>query len=121
MIRTLLAEDSPAFRTGLRQLLEADGRFAVVGEAGNGEDAVQAATRLHPNLVVLDVRMPCLDGITAAQQIHSRLPDSALVILSEIEDSALRVRAKAAGCSAYLLKRDDLCALPARLAACVAG
>ena len=119
MIRTLLAEDAPAFRVGLRQLLEADGRFAVVGEAEDGLEAISQAVLLQPDLVVMDVRMPRLDGVSAAHEVHRRAPDATVVILTELDSAALRAGARAAGCAAYILKSEDLRILPDRLATAV--
>jgi two-component system, NarL family, response regulator LiaR len=116
MIRTVLAEDAAVFRMGMRQLLEADGRFAVVGEAEDGADAVEQAVALRPDLVVMDVRMPRLDGISAARLIRDQLAATRVVILTETDSAALRAKAKAAGCAAYYLKSEDIFALPDRLA-----
>ncbi len=115
MIRTLIAEDAEVFRTGLRQLLEADGRFVVAGEAEDGLEAVAMATRLTPDLVVMDIRMPGLDGISAARQIRDVVPGAAVVILTEWDSAATRAGARAAGCVDYLLKSEDVVALPDRL------
>ncbi len=115
MIRTLLAENAEVFRAGLRQLLEADGRFVIAGEAEDGLEAVAMATRLTPDLVVMDVRMPGLDGISAAREIHDGVPGAAVVILTELDSRAARAGARAAGCAGYVLKADDISALPDRL------
>ncbi len=115
MIRTLLVDDAAVFRTGLRRLLEADGRFIVVGEAEDGVEAVAMATRLTPDLVVMDIRMPGLDGISAAREIRDGVPGAAVVILTECDSPAARADARAAGCAGYVLKRDDISVLPDRL------
>ncbi len=121
MIRIVLAEDAVVFRLGLRQLLEADGRFAVVGEAGDGADAVAQSLALQPDLVLMDLRLPALDGIAAARQICAGLPATRVVILTEADSAALRAQARAAGCAAYYLTSDDIATLPDRLAALDGG
>jgi two-component system, NarL family, response regulator LiaR len=116
MIRIVLAEDAAVFRMGLRQMLEADGRFDVVGEAGDGMEAVAQAMQLCPDVVVMDLRMPRMDGIAAARIIHDGLPAIRVVILTEADSVAVRARAMAAGCAGYCLKSDDLATLPDALA-----
>ncbi len=119
MIRTLLAEDAEVFRTGLRQLLEADGRFMIAGEAEDGLQAVAMAARLAPDLVGMDIRMPGLDGISAAREIREGVPGAAVVILTEWDSPAARDSARAAGCAGYVLKCEDVVALPDRLVSSV--
>jgi len=115
MIRVLLADDSAAFRRGLRVLLEADGRFQVVAEAGDGYEAVREAERTAPDLVLMDIRMPGQNGLAAARAVRERLPATRVVILTEVD--GWRFRAEAAGCSGYLLKSDA----PERLMGGVVG
>ncbi len=100
---------------GLRRLLEADGRFIIVGEAEDGLEAVALATRLMPDVVVMDLRMPGLDGISAAREIRDGVPGAAVVILTEWDSPAARAGARAAGCAGYVLKSDDILVLPDRL------
>ena len=107
MIRVLLADDSAAFRRGLRALLEADGRFEVVAEAADGDEAVREAERTQPDLVLMDIRMPRRDGLAAARVLRERLPATQVVILTEYDDPDYRTAAEAMGCSGYLLKRGD--------------
>jgi two-component system response regulator DegU len=101
--RLLLVDDHKLLRQGLRRAVEEAG-FDVVGEAGDGEEAVRLATALRPDLVLMDVTMPVLDGIEATRRLRLMAPDSRVVILTmhgeeETVDQALR-----AGAVAYLLK-----------------
>ena len=100
--RVLLAEDEALIRLDLKEMLEEEG-FAVVGEAGDGETAVRLATELRPDLVILDVKMPVLDGISAAEQIvQARI--APVVILTAFSQRDLIERAREAGAMAYLVK-----------------
>jgi DNA-binding NarL/FixJ family response regulator len=104
-IRVLLADDQAHFREGLRFVLEdTRGRIKVVGEAADGDEAIEQARVLHPDVAVLDVRMPGTDGIHAAQAIAAFLPDVRILMLTvsdSAEDIALAAKVGAAG---YLLK-----------------
>jgi AmiR/NasT family two-component response regulator len=100
--RVLLAEDEALIRLDLKEMLEEEG-FAVVGEAGDGEAAVRLARELRPDLVILDVKMPVLDGISAAEQIvTARI--APVVILTAFSQRDLVERAREAGAMAYLVK-----------------
>jgi AmiR/NasT family two-component response regulator len=100
--RVLIAEDEALIRLDLKEMLEEEG-FAVVGEAGDGQTAVRLATELHPDLVILDVKMPVLDGISAAEQVvTARI--APVVILTAFSDRDLVERAREAGAMAYLVK-----------------
>ncbi|RJL24140.1 response regulator [Bailinhaonella thermotolerans] len=104
MIRVLVVDDELLVRTGLRTILEAAGDIAVTGEAGDGDEAVSAATRLRPHVVLLDVRMPGRDGLRAATEI-ARLPDPPKVIILTTFDLDDYVhRALRAGAVGFLLK-----------------
>jgi len=100
--RVLLAEDEALIRLDLKEMLEEEG-FAVVGEAGDGETAVRLATELRPDLVILDVKMPVLDGISAAEQIVSGRV-APVIILTAFSQRDLVERAREAGAMAYLVK-----------------
>jgi DNA-binding NarL/FixJ family response regulator len=103
-IRILLADDHTVVRKGLRLLLESQPGFAVVADAPNGREAVALADEHHPDVVVMDVAMPMLNGIEAARQILARQPHAAVVFLSMHADESYVLRALKAGARAYLLK-----------------
>jgi two-component system response regulator NreC len=103
-IRILLADDHTVMRRGLRFLLESHPEFGVVAEASDGRQAVEQATATEPDVAVLDIAMPNLSGIEAAQRIHTALPDTAIVILSMHSDEGYVLRALKAGAKGYLLK-----------------
>jgi DNA-binding NarL/FixJ family response regulator len=103
-IRILLADDHTVMRRGLRLLLEGQPGFTVVAEASDGGQAVDEAQATEPDVVVLDIAMPNLSGIEAAQRIVSVLPNVAVVILSMHSDEGYVLRALKAGAKAYLLK-----------------
>jgi len=104
MIRILLADDHTVVRKGLRLLLENEPGFTVIADAADGREAVGLAERHRPDVVVMDVAMPLLNGIEAARQISSRLPSTAIVFLSMHSDEGYVLRALKAGARAYLLK-----------------
>jgi len=103
-IRILLVDDHSVVRSGLRLLLERQSNFEVVAEAADGRQAVQAAAELKPDVVVMDVAMPNLNGIEAARQIQSADDRVAIVILSMHSDESYVLRALKAGARAYVLK-----------------
>jgi len=103
-IRILLADDHIVVRRGLRLLLESQPEFSVVAEASNGNQAVEAAASAQPDVIVLDIAMPHLNGIEAAQRILSAVPNVSIVILSMHSDEGYVLRALKAGAKAYLLK-----------------
>jgi two-component system, NarL family, response regulator NreC len=102
--RVLVADDHGVVRKGLRFLLQTDPSIEVVGEAADGREAVRMAEDLSPNVVVMDITMPQLNGIEAASQIVKRDPAIAIVMLSMHCDETFLVRALAAGAHGYLLK-----------------
>ena len=103
MQRIMLADDHPMFRQGLRSLLEKDG-FEVVGEASNGHEATRMARKLNPNVAVLDLGMPMLNGVDAARDIYKRSPETQVVLLTMYEDDAYVLEALRAGIRGYVLK-----------------
>ena len=109
--RILLADDHTVVRKGLRLLLESHPGFKVIAEAANGREAVAIAEADTPDVVVLDVAMPMLNGIEAARQISAKLPATAIVFLSMHSDEGYVLKALKSGAKAYLLKdsaEDDL-------------
>ena len=103
-IRILLADDHTVVRRGLRLLLEGQPEFSVVAEASDGKQAVDAAQASRPDVVVLDIAMPNLNGIDAAQRILASNPGVAIVVLSMHSDEGSVLRALKAGAKGYLLK-----------------
>src|SRR5579862_8645556 len=103
-IRILLADDHTVMRRGLRLLLESHPEFGVVAEASDGRQAVEQAEATEPDVAVLDIAMPNLNGIEAAQRINAALPNTAIVILSMHSDEGYVLRALKAGAKGYLLK-----------------
>src|SRR5437867_118508 len=93
-------------RRGLRLVLEQEKDFEVVGEANDGREAVALAESLKPNIAVLDITMPNLNGIEAARQINARQADVSIVVLSMHADEAFVLRALKAGATGYLLKES---------------
>ena len=103
-IRILLADDHIVIRKGLRLLLESQPGFQVIAEASDGRETVAMAEAHQPDVVVLDVAMPTLNGIEAARQISAKLPQTAIVFLSMHSDEGYVLKALKCGARAYLLK-----------------
>jgi DNA-binding NarL/FixJ family response regulator len=103
--RVLIADDDHLMRAGLAELLAADPTIALVGEAATGREAVEHARRLDPDVVLMDVRMPDLDGIAATHQLAAVAPRSRVVILTTFEQDDYIFGALRAGASGFLLKR----------------
>jgi DNA-binding NarL/FixJ family response regulator len=103
-IRILLADDHTVMRRGLQMLLESQPEFTVVAEAADGREAVAQAEATQPDVAVMDIAMPNLNGIEAAQRMSAVLPHLAVVILSMHSDEGYVLRALKAGAKAYLLK-----------------
>jgi DNA-binding NarL/FixJ family response regulator len=106
MIRILLADDHAVMRSGLRALLSQKQDFQVVGEASDGREAVNLVDSLVPDVVVMDLTMPNLNGTEASRQITGKYPNIAIVILSMHSDEAYVLRALKAGARGYLLKES---------------
>ena len=103
-IRIVLADDHTVVRKGLRLLLESVPHFQVVADASDGRRAIALAEEHRPDVIVIDVAMPVLNGIEAARQISSKMPQTAIVFLSMHSDEAYVIKALKAGAHAYLLK-----------------
>jgi NarL family two-component system response regulator YdfI len=106
-IRILVADDHRIVREGLRLILESQEKFTLVGEAADGADAVRLAADLHPDVILMDLRMPGMDGITAIQKIRAADPQAAIVILTTYNEDDLMVRGLRAGARGFLLKDTD--------------
>lgn len=104
MRRVLLADDHAIFRRGLAALIEDSGEFAVVGQAGDGSEAVRLHGELKPDLTLLDLRMPVMEGVEAVRLIRAQTPDARIVILTTFDTDEDIEHALKAGAKAYLLK-----------------
>jgi len=102
-LRILVADDHALFRDGIVSLLRAS-QFSVVGEATNGQEAIDLALRLRPDLVLMDIKMPVMDGIAATRILKEKMPELQVVMLTAFEDDANLFDALAAGAQGYLLK-----------------
>jgi DNA-binding NarL/FixJ family response regulator len=103
-VRVLLADDHGVVRKGLRFVLESESGIEVVGEAGDGRQAIETADEVNPHVVVMDIAMPRLNGIDATAQIVKRHPETGVIILSMYSDEEYLLRALSAGARGYLLK-----------------
>ena len=110
-ITILTADDHPLIRDGLAAVLRAESGLQVVAEAANGEEAIEAYARLHPDIVLMDLRMPVMDGLTATRAILADDPNARIIVLTTYDGDEDIHRALAAGARGYLLKdmmRTDL-------------
>ena len=107
MIRILLADDVQILRAGLKAVLAGDSELTVVGEASNGKEALEMATRLRPDVVLMDMRMPDFDGSYGTRQIKASLPEIKVLVLTTFDDQETVDRAIAAGADGYILKEMD--------------
>ncbi|MEV1176986.1 response regulator transcription factor [Nonomuraea sp. NPDC049784] len=121
MIRVLLADDQKLVRVGLRMLCESDPEIEVVGEAGDGREAVQLAGESQPDVILMDLRMPGVDGITATERIMAARPSSRVVVLTTFDDDDHLYPALAAGAFGFLVKDSPPGDLLAALRRAVAG
>jgi RNA polymerase sigma factor (sigma-70 family) len=106
-VRVLVVDDDDLMRAGLRSVLSSDETIEVVGEAADGRVAVQCVSELRPDIVLMDVRMPNLDGISATREVLAARPDAKVVILTTFEDDDYIFGALSAGASGFLLKRTS--------------
>jgi DNA-binding NarL/FixJ family response regulator len=103
-IRILLVDDQALFREGLHTLLSVHDDLAVVGEASNGQEAIAAVAKLSPDVVLMDLRMPVLNGVAATQQITESFPSSRVIVLTTFDDDDYVFDGLRAGAVGYLLK-----------------
>jgi DNA-binding NarL/FixJ family response regulator len=103
-LRVVLADDHDVVRRGLAMVLEAEAEFQVIGEARNGQEAIEAAVRLRPDLVLLDVKMPVLDGVQAARLIKQEAPEVRILMLTGITASPATLAMFQGAADGYILK-----------------
>ena len=120
-IKTLLADDHTIVREGLRSLLRADSGIEVVGEAHNGREAVKLTLALRPDIVVMDIAMPLLNGLEATRQMLAAAPATKVIILSAHSDDAYIDRVIAVGAAGFLLKQTSAQVLGAAIHKVMAG
>ena len=104
-VRVLVVDDDSLMRAGLRAVFSSDDQIEVVGEAGDGRAAIDSAKRLNPDVILMDVRMPEMDGITATREVLRTTPEARVVIVTTFEEDDYVFGALAAGASGFLLKR----------------
>jgi DNA-binding NarL/FixJ family response regulator len=104
LIKILIVDDQPLFREGLHTLLSVQSDFEIVGEAGNGEEAIKLARTLQPAVVLMDLQMPVLDGVAATRCLKTEQPDSRVIVLTTFDDDDNVFDGLRAGAVGYLLK-----------------
>ena len=107
MIKLLIADDHLIIRQGLRLILETEDDFEITGEASDGAEALKLCKKLKPDVVLMDLRMPNMDGLTAIERLRVDQPDVAVVILTTFNEDELMIRGLQAGARGYLLKDTD--------------
>lgn len=120
-IRTLVVDDQTLFRTGLTSLLSEDERVEVVGQAVDGADALKQAAKVKPDVVLMDIRMPNMDGIEATRQIIESVPGTKVLVLTTFETDSQVIQALKAGASGYVLKDSSAAAIVSSIVAVMAG
>ena len=103
-IKALLADDHAVIRSGIRSLLESEGDVQVIAEANNGQEALQQVETYQPDLAILDIRMPVMNGLEATRRIRKAVPDTKILILSMHDDEEYILQSVDSGASGYLLK-----------------
>jgi DNA-binding NarL/FixJ family response regulator len=119
--RVLIADDQTLFRTGLTSLLSEDERVEVVGQAVDGADAVKLAVKLKPDVVLMDIKMPNIDGIEATRQILEAVPGVKVLILTTFETDSQVIQALKAGASGYVLKDSTAAGIVSSIVAVMSG
>ena len=107
MIKILIADDHLIVRQGLRLILETEDDFEIVGEAIDGAEAVSLCKKIKPDVVLMDLRMPNMDGLTAIEKLREEQPEIAVIILTTFNEDELMLRGLQAGARGYLLKDTD--------------
>src|SRR5688500_1702782 len=103
-VRVLVVDDQRLMRDGIASLLSIQEGIEIVGTAGNGQEAIEQAISLQPDVVLMDVRMPVMDGVAATAELHRQLPSCQVLMLTTFDDEEYIVDALRAGASGYLLK-----------------
>ncbi len=106
-IRVLIVDDHAVVREGLRAFLELQDRMEVIGEAGDGREAIEEAERLRPDVILMDLVMPRLDGVEAMRGLHEQVPAARVIVLTSFLDDERLVPALRAGAAGYLLKNVE--------------
>jgi DNA-binding NarL/FixJ family response regulator len=119
--RVLVVDDQTLFRTGLTSLLSQDARVEVVGQAVDGAEAVKLAAKLKPEVVLMDIKMPNVDGIEATRQIIEAVPGTKVLILTTFETDSQVIQALKAGASGYVLKDSSAAAIVSSIVAVMSG
>jgi DNA-binding NarL/FixJ family response regulator len=119
-VKLLIADDHEVIRTGLATLLEGSD-IEIIGQAPSGKDALRLAEQLKPEVILLDIRMPDMDGLTALEKIRSKVPNSKVVMLSTYDNPTYIARAVALGASDFVLKGSTREALIETIMAAAAG
>jgi DNA-binding NarL/FixJ family response regulator len=119
--RVLIVDDQTLFRSGLARLLDGDDRVSVIGEAGDGNEAVQKVSTLKPDIVLMDLRMPNLDGIEATRKVVAEHPEVKVLILTTFEADNHVIQALKVGASGYILKDSQPDAIVSSILAVAAG
>ena len=104
LIKILLVDDQPLFREGLRTLLSVHSDFEIVGEAGNGQEAINLVRSSRPSVVLMDLQMPVLDGVAATHRLHEEYPQCRVIVLTTFDDDEKVFDGLRAGAVGYLLK-----------------
>jgi DNA-binding NarL/FixJ family response regulator len=103
-VKVLIADDQTLFREGIKDLLENEKSVEVIGEAADGQEVVRLAKKLKPDVILMDIKLPHLDGVSATRQIRKELPNTNVLILSSYEDEAHVMESIQAGANGYLSK-----------------
>ena len=119
--RVVIADDQTLFRDGLSRLLDEDPRVEVVGSAPDGQEAIKLVAELRPDVILMDLKMPGVDGVEATQRIAQETPETKVLILTTFETDGYVLQALRAGASGYLLKDSHKDAIVTSIHAVIAG